>query len=172
MVAEALPARTRLPLLFEPYEPDIRKKAEKGWRMTFVIRQRARLREAVRYLPDDAVGALAQHAIVRYLVRGVARKVIARETGYSERQIQAWFGGKAWTPYTQPVLDALDELGIRSGKGKFRAHGAHRMHEIAAAQERLLTEAARLLDSDDRAASRRLRQRIRLLSAGKEPLTP
>ena len=162
MVAETLPVRSPLPLLAEPLWPRDRVRP-RGWRVL--------QKGGERNLKHDAVGALFQHMIVRYVVHGAMRKEIARETGYSERFVQDVVMGRTWESYTQAVVQELADLGISIRRG-CRWHGPSRLREIVAAQERLLAETARLLDSNDRAASHRLRQRIRLLAAGKEPLSP
>src|SRR5690606_26956758 len=135
------PATQRLPLLIDPDRPQERSRAHRfyGWHRD--------LDGWTRWRGDDSIGAIVQHAIVRYIVHGVSRAQIAEEVGYSERQVQSWICGRAIRPYTQPVLRALTALGISVGKGT-RTQATPRMLEILAAYESLLDDAAGRLFSD------------------------
>lgn len=128
--------------------------------------------ELVRHHSDDPHGALVQHAIVRYYVHGVGRAQLARETNFSERQVQGWLSGTASRAYAAPVLRALDELGIgRTRAGSSAAQPADRRNrEIIAALLALVVDGGWLLARDTRPAAERFMQRARLLTAGREAL--
>ena len=163
MVANPLPRPRPLPLLAEPLAPPPDVLRPRGWR---VLGSRDQRNPA-----HDPIGALYQHMVVRYCVHGVPRQQIARETGYCERHVQAVVMGQTWAAYTQAVVQALAELGIKTRRG-CRWHGSGRLREINAAQHRLLADAAAALESGDAAASERVLRQIRLLAAGQEPLEP
>lgn len=165
MVAELKPvAATTLPLLMEPDRPDIdsrQKTTNSGWR-----------REGEKLVRDhgaDDFGALVQHVIVRYLVHGVHRQQIAKEIQYSERQIQAWIGGRAARSYTQPVRRALQMLGLSMGRGGVQEKRSKRRGEVVGACMGLLADVQWYMD-DDWPRAREIKELSRLLTAGREPL--
>ena len=162
VAALATAPATCLPLLLEPVQPG--KQGNPSW----VYGWRRVQGAWVRCHGDDAIGALVQHAIVRYIVHGVSRQDLAREIGYSERQVQAWVCGRANTPYAEVVRQRLHELGISVGKGRRHA-SATRMLEVVAAYEALLEEAADHLWLGTE-SGQYLQATIRLLLAGRDPL--
>lgn len=127
----------------------------------------------VRHHGDDPHGAMVQHAIVRYYVHGVGRAQLARETTYSERQVQSWLSGTASLAYGAPVRRALANLGIGLNRaGSSTAQPSDRRNrEIAAALLALLVDAGWLLNRDTRPAAARFMRLARLLTAGREPLS-
>lgn len=182
MVAQIAAPRTVLPLLVEPLRPEDGAVRGHGWRFdtTWDRREsRTRLPRLVRTVTrnhdDDAFGAFVQHVVVRYLVHGVERRQIARETVMSERQIQAYVTGRAWTTYTRAALAALSELGITHHRGLRPRSSADRERptrhmEIIAAQDRVLAHALDCLAGDPRDAAQAVMRLARLLAAGREPV--
>jgi hypothetical protein len=173
MIAQLAPAPspTPLPLLVEPLEPHPQARIAWGWRITDIWGGRRSRHVLTRHHADDARGAFAQHVVVRYIVHGVERQRIARETGFSERQVQAYIGGRACEPYTLAVLAALKELGLSVGRGRRWTDGTGRHAEIIRAQAALLDSAVHLLRMDGSDEAQALRAKLRLLLAGREPLT-
>lgn len=169
MFAVKEPARVpaTLPLLLEPDQPvPGLNHALSGWRH--------RGDALVRWPSDDRRGALAQHCVVRYYVHGVTRAELAREVGYSERQVQAFVGGIACSTYTTPVRRALSDLGIPL---ELRAIGRSqtdplsvRRRAVSEAAIAVLADVPWLLATDDRPEAARVRTLARLLAAGREPL--
>jgi hypothetical protein len=175
MVAEylALPEPVPLPLLLEPLAPHPQARYAMGWRLRTESKWRkgwAVVKRVERDHAHDQAGALAQHVIVRYLVHGVNRAQLCRETGYAERQIQAYIQGRGYAPYTMAVLGALRELGITPHRGARSVHGVNRTAEIVAAQTRLLEQALVAIGRSTDPALAPLIARMRLLLAGREPL--
>lgn len=154
-----------LPLLLEPDRPEPRrgvKTQNTGWRREGDV--------VTRDHRDDEFGALVQHVIVRYLVHGVQRQELAKEIGYSERQLQAWLSGTAARCYAQPVRRALQELGIGLGRGTVGQSASGRGSEIVAACMTLLADVQWYME-DDWSRAREIKELSRLLTAGREPLT-
>jgi len=169
MVAQLAPIYDPLPLLVEPLKPAENAVKSYGW-----VRERDRLgRPWARRHDHDAFGAGLQHLIARYLIQGVERQEIARETGYSERAIQAWLVGRAWEPYTKAMLKALADMGIGHRRGLRPGKWAEkptRAAEIVMAQRAALDKVILLLGRDTREGARELVLAARILAAGQEPV--
>lgn len=164
MVAELKPVEaTPLPLLMEPDRPAQIDHWTVGWRRV--------KGEIARFHLHDEQGAIVQHVIVRYLVHGIPRQQIASEVCFSERQVQAWIGGRAWGAYGGPVRRALASLGISMGKGGVgpSKSGYGRNTQVAAACLDLLADVQWHMD-DDWPRAREIKELSRLLTAGREPL--
>lgn len=181
MVAALKPDPPTLPLLAEPLKPDDR--APKAWGWTAETTWRGRyvrgeglprmVRTMVRNPSHDAMGAFVQHVVVRYIVHGVSREQIARETGYSERQVQSWIQGRAYEPYTRAVLKVLGGMGIglRRGLRPHRYTGlVTRADQIVMAQQHVLERVVPLLDLMADEGTQQLVANARLLLAGREPV--
>lgn len=137
MSAQPKPER-QLDLLMEPERPRRDTRWVPGWqRSKRYDPESGEWGALVRKREDDAFGAIAQRCVVAYIVRGVGRAQLARQTGLSERSMSDLLAGVTWVTYTKPVLAALRELGISEGRG-LRQQWATRLHEIIEAQRRLL----------------------------------
>jgi hypothetical protein len=160
-----IPQPAPLPLLVEPLQPPRGKRWRRtGWRIVEFWEDRRLVRTAIRDPRYDARGAAIQHAICRYLLAGVSRRQLAAETGYSERQVQAWLGGTACATYAGAVLKRLAGLGVTPGRGHLHRSSPRRIAEINAAQRAILEAVA---------SGRVTGQSVddaRLLLAGREPV--
>jgi hypothetical protein len=145
MVANPKPAAASPALLYEPDRPRPGGRAEHGWSHTRRIANRIEHVDLHRDPRDDYFGAQLQHAIVRYVLGKASRAALAAELGMSERQVQAYLTGRAWEPYTQPVIRALRRLGISIGRGDWK-RGGRRPKEVVEASRGVMRRAISALE--------------------------
>lgn len=144
MIAERA-ATAATTLLYEPVLPFRTGDADApgGWRPGWARRDGL----WVRRYRDDEMGAVVQHTVARYYLTNIGRADLAEELGYSERQIQGFVSGTAWTGYTAPVLAALQRLGISRTRGNWNSSGhSNRAGEMVRAQADVLRRCQLVVD--------------------------
>lgn len=116
---------------------------------------------AVRCHEDDAWGAAVQWIIVRYAAGETGRAQLAQEFSVSERQIQEYVSGRAWKPYSGPVLRAMARLGI----GVLKRGRARRHQEMMRGMANLAGDVLALLAHDHRPLAARARGDLQLVAS-------
>lgn len=136
MVAQLKPESAPLSLLFGP--------DRSGFSET------QKMRYLRRFLTEEGLdfGARVQHAIAMYILAGSSRSEVARFLGMSERQTQDVILGRAWEPYSRPILRALAGLGITLRRGRW--YGPRARHdEIIAASQAVMRRAIEALEGPE-----------------------
>lgn len=119
MVAELAQQYKALPLLFEPVDarPDLR---VPGWKR--------REDGTIERAPElDELGARIQRIILRRVLFNEKRDALAREIGYSWRQVGGMVGGEVHPEYSLPVIAWLHGLGIKTTHRETRLKRADRL---------------------------------------------